>query len=414
MKSLALGDSGSSDNCLFENTERMTEPLEVAEGWIKDQEGLKPKEAILNLQSKLYHWLDNKRQKGDKISNAVTQVTKLIMDRIFLMVTEITEQNIVLLTKIADKETHNKELQEIASKISRLSTGSVTEEETPQKEREVGRPQDFSVIISSKDADMDITAVKEQVREICKVDRTIPNPKDVVITKNNRLILRMRNRKEMEAVKDKLIHRDTIKDKININIPRPNRHRLLLLSVDPDIQEQTVEEALQNSITEMVEEEYSYRGFARKLGAKTIDQTTRTVIEELLGHTDKDLYIIKSTKTREGKNNWLIDVDIDVKRFLLNRKRICIDMERYRIVEFIPIIRCNKCQIYGHYAATCDNTVHCVKCSGEHHISNCNETKETCYNCYHDNPEGEISHRADSPDCPCFKKYRQALIPKRS
>lgn len=52
--------------------------------------------------------------------------------------------------------------------------------------------------------------------------------------------------------------------------------------------------------------------------------------------------------------------------------------------EFTPqlgLIRCYKCQDYGHKAATCDNPVRCSICAKNHHYSLCSRTVDKCGAC---------------------------------
>lgn len=109
----------------------------------------------------------------------------------------------------------------------------------------------------------------------------------------------------------------------------------------------------------------------------------------------------------------MLDVDCETKDRLLAKKRVCIDLERYRIVQFVTIVRCFKCQAFGHMSGRCPGVLTCVKCSGDHNISDCKSSSVRCSNCYFKDQEADCEHRADSLDCPEYQIYRQSILPKR-
>ena len=113
--------------------------------------------------------------------------------------------------------------------------------------------------------------------------------------------------------------------------------------------------------------------------------------------------------TRAGNHNWIISVDDKGRALLLTRKRICIDFERIRIVDYIPIIRCFKCQKFGHVISKCENEQICPKCAENHEEKVCKADFVKCGNCYFEGADTEANHRADSADCKFFKTYRASV-----
>lgn len=115
-----------------------------------------------------------------------------------------------------------------------------------------------------------------------------------------------------------------------------------------------------------------------------------------------------------GKTNWVIDVDEASRKILLNRKSVCIEFERYRIVDYVQINRCYKCQAFGHMSFSCKGVQHCSKCAGDHRVDACTSDFEKCYNCLEAGHTDTAEHRADSPGCPVYRGLKNDVIANRS
>lgn len=142
--------------------------------------------------------------------------------------------------------------------------------------------------------------------------------------------------------------------------------------------------------------------------------SSKSVLEGILKYRKPEVRIVKKNVTKQGKVNWIVDVDRASKLVLLDRKRLCLEFERYRIVEYVNIVRCFRCQAFGHYANDCSGVLHCPKCSGEHELKQCKSDSVRCCNCYFENSDGDCGHRADSSSCPVFIAYRGTKLSNRS
>lgn len=219
--------------------------------------------------------------------------------------------------------------------------------------------------------------------------------------------------KEVESAKSKMEEAEEIKDIVKINLPIRRRDRILILSVDSSIEETVVKREVESQLAES-KLDGSYTGLTDRLDTTDIDAGTRSIIENLIKKPGREVRIIRKIPTKQGKNNWLLDVDTESKKFLLDKRRVCLDFERYRVVEFISIMRCFRCQKFGFLANRCEEEAHCTICAENHHIRDCKNEKISSANCYFEDNEAECNHRADSLSCPAFIKYRESLLPRRS
>lgn len=387
--------------------------MEDSEKWIKDCDGKEFVDLIQMMTSNVYDVLEYKRSRSDKVTAPLVSNIKKAMDFILKKCTEIHTENKVMRVRLDDRAEYCEMMADMAQKITRTSVSSIEETREKPKTVPVRKREDFAVIITPNVDTYDVNELKEKVKTICKAREDLPAPADVMITKNKQVIMKYKNRKEVETVRDIMVEADEVKAVAKISVPVRRRERILLLSVDPQIEEEEVKKEVEAQIEDGGVED-TYTGLNDKLETTTLDPTTKAILENLMKRPGREVRITRKIPTRQGKVNWLIDVDVDSKNLLLDKKRICIDFERYRVVEFVSITRCYKCQKFGHLANKCDGESHCSKCAGSHNIKDCKSTKESCANCYFEANEDDTEHRADSTACPVFIKYRDSLVPRRS
>ena len=88
-------------------------------------------------------------------------------------------------------------------------------------------------------------------------------------------------------------------------------------------------------------------------------------------------------------------------------ERIKIFEQRYLVEEYIfkpKVIKCNKCQTFGHIARLCRSTERCGKCTEKHDTKNCTvEPKDfMCCHC-------KGNHETGDKDCPIMKNKEEQI-----
>lgn len=102
---------------------------------------------------------------------------------------------------------------------------------------------------------------------------------------------------------------------------------------------------------------------------------------------------------------------------VLNEGYINIAWHPLRVKNFISIVRCYKCQAFGHNSKKCSATKPiCSWCSGFHDVSQCISTNQNgqCINCERSKADGNnninTEHPANSSNCNIFKAYKLRII----
>lgn len=314
-------------------------------------------------------------------------------------------------TKLGDRAEHDQVLKEIAEKISTpIDQMEIIEPRRPGAQA-VKKRDDHVVLISKLVEQTDINEIKKNIKEICNMDVDVPVPKDVLTTQRGQIILKMKTREEAESLRDTLEKDEPLKKQVKINIPVRRRERVLLLNVDPELGEDVVMDSIRRSLEESVVDKGVVRGLSEKLKNPSLDKSTRNALLELYRETHLDFDVVRRIKTKMGRVNWLIDIDERGRDWLISQRRICVDFDRYRVVNYVNIIRCFKCQEYGHYANSCRGALKCAKCADTHNIKDCKSESVRCANCYFQEGSIDSEHRADSPQCPSFNRYRESVLP---
>lgn len=385
--------------------------MDEVSAWIEEFEEDDLGLTINRMSSKLYAWLEAKRTRQEKVSIAVLNVVKSVTDYMTLRSLDILKKNIILETKLSERAHYDKLLEGLAEKISNAPIG--VENEVMQTETLKTRRSDHALIVETKN-DGDIEEVRKTVREFYRGNKDIPEPGDVIVTKNKQLILKMKSRRETERARDALEKVEKLKESARINIPNRRRKRMMILSVDKDVTEEQVKRGLERVLAASNNKGELHGELSGRLNDLAVDEGTRKILQDVYRDSLMDFDIIRQVKTRIGKINWLIDVDDESRQNLLDTRRICIDFERYRVVDFISIARCYNCQEFGHYAGSCKNDTRCAKCSGPHNQRECKSKEVKCCNCYSEDTEEDCGHQADSQTCPSYLEYRKSRIPDRS
>lgn len=344
-------------------------------------------EIVNKVHAYLYEMFEGQRNKGAKFTADVMSTTRKCFDFIGLSLVRAHRDYVASEAKLKTLVTNSKAYEALAEKFSRSSSHSAFPKRPIEKTVVPVAEPSFSVIVSSS-GDRQIDDIKKEIKTVCRSGGDMPIPEDVVVTKAGQLIIRVKSRADTVKVRDTLSGMENLKENIKITVPRRRLDRVLILSVEPDVEEASLRSSLDNI----------FRG-----DCSVEEEGDEGVFE-----------IIKKIPTKSGKVNWLVGVRGGLSRILISRRRICIDMERYRVVDFIPVVRCFNCQEFGHTAVKCEKDSKCVKCAGQHNLKDCNVDDVTCSNCLHSsNTDIDVFHRADSSECPYFKSYRADLLSKR-
>lgn len=104
-----------------------------------------------------------------------------------------------------------------------------------------------------------------------------------------------------------------------------------------------------------------------------------------------------------------LEIDIETFRRVIDYKHVLCGWHRCPVYEHVMVLRCFKCNQYGHIANECkESNAICALCSGQHEMKECKSTEYNCVNCtkYNEKYRTKVDpkHPAFSIKCPVMCK----------
>lgn len=135
----------------------------------------------------------------------------------------------------------------------------------------------------------------------------------------------------------------------------------------------------------------------------------------------EDNYIKVVTKiSRKYTQNVVVEVTPSVRTAIISIGYLYIAWEKYWVEDYLRVVRCYRCQRFGHVKKDCKSAhAYCPKCAGKHEEKDCDSSSISCVNCCNfknkHNPHNDISidHLSnDIKSCFVFKREIELLKSK--
>lgn len=167
-----------------------------------------------------------------------------------------------------------------------------------------------------------------------------------------------------------------------------------------------------NLHTHQLPQNKGFRFVIKNLHATTAPNTIRAFLAKQ-GFTAKYVSVLKNRFTGMPLNIFEVEIatnaELDVEKILainkIDNQEVVVERQARRT----DPVQCHRCQAFGHSKNYCRRPLVCLKCSGNHPITECKKEKNTpgqCANCGN-------QHIASYKGCPVYKAERAKLIAVR-
>lgn len=145
---------------------------------------------------------------------------------------------------------------------------------------------------------------------------------------------------------------------------------------------------------------------------------TEEILSAICAESDKTNCRVAFQNRVKGTDSRHVAIQLSPRYWhqLTQKGYLSVSWHRLKIISFVPVQRCYKCQSFGHNSTKCNHTkTICPWCSGLHQLKDCVSTSETgkCINCVRNNSAYKTSfdtkHPTNSTQCKVFLLHKQRM-----
>ena len=220
-------------------------------------------------------------------------------------------------------------------------------------------------------------AIKNKLAQYINCSKVGIHIQKVNVTKKSNLLIKVRNEEEAQVLIDSVHSNQELKTLFSANTPKAINKRIILTRVPSRFSEVQIINLLSAEI-----------------------------------NCDAGVLSIKKiSKSNSILDTYILFLPADYATDLLKKRKVQLDFHTIFIRKYIRILRCYKCNCYGHSFNNCKFSICCAKCSNSHNIKDCNSNDAICVNCKSLNDDTiDCRHSADSPSCYVYQKLLKQEI----
>lgn len=224
--------------------------------------------------------------------------------------------------------------------------------------------------------------------------------KGTKVTANGKVIVHCNDHQAVSVIKNKLISK--LEENITVDEPKSVAPRLRVVGVDAEhintADDSLIEESLMltDEVAQVSNNQEQLLGVIRKQNSDVIGDNA-------------ELQIINVRKRYDKRYDVVISCDYSTYNSVMLRCKLKIGWDICSVFEQLNVLRCYKCNAFGHTAADCNETQHfCPRCAENHEIKDCKSKILKCINCVRSsqrlNISLDVNHSVWSTKCKVFER----------
>jgi hypothetical protein len=297
----------------------------------------------------------------------------------------LTERHIEVFSNVNNHLEDLKSLSVVKSYSSVVKSGSTDHREQQSK---------HVVLIRHSDK----TKTSKQTEDLIK-SKVRPNSLNIGIkskryVSNGGIIIECRDRKECEVLSQEI---ESKFNDIKAEKPFKRRPTLVLRDVNPSIPQSELIDLIISNNSEI-----------------------KNYFENTVNDKSNELSIKFKFRKKDSKINdkYCLEVSPHLRKIILKSGKLFIEWNACRVEESLPIVRCFRCNGFGHKSMDCSENEHqCGHCGSKHETNKCSANKDQsfCTNCNKHNMKPnqknkyDVNHSAYSKSCPSLIRIQEIV-----
>jgi len=111
----------------------------------------------------------------------------------------------------------------------------------------------------------------------------------------------------------------------------------------------------------------------------------------------------------ENKTHVVVEVSPKMRKCIKDHRGLKLGFMLHECEDYIYLLRCNKCCLYGHKSIDCKGVILCPYCSGEHEYMSCTSSRPSCRPCQSKGLTGTGHTSYDINKCPTARKIKDLM-----
>lgn len=332
-------------------------------------------------------WADS-QHKSKKIVNQQLTEIKAKMGAMTDLIISVEQETYFMAGRLTERANLEQALARDTSEGPQRQRSFAEMVKTPRIPRVTGGQKVIApkvIFVRSENDDLDVNEVKEVIKRSVRPGKLGVNVRRVIKTARG-VMIEAENTEQLEKLKTckELSDKGLAFDK-----PKKRQPRLMIYDVDPPEDREV-----------MIEDIYDQNMENTEINLETFKREFKIIHE------------YKRKDPKDPRVALVVECTAQVRNAIRNRDRIFIGWQSCRLKDYNPLVRCYKCQGFGHVAKYCKNKTVCPHCADGHEQKDCGNKNRParCANCLMS--KKDCNHPIGHPKCPEYIRATKIAFEK--